>query len=592
MKTGKRTIVNGNEYNSMFPKAEGKNVVFKSYAELSDTVSLMKQVIATTLSDTKEIANLLRSDSVENTCANVWNFCFKHLQYEKDEKNKEQVRRPARTWQDRQQGVDCDCMTVFIGSILMNLGIPFSIRLTKYQSSEFEHVYPVAHIGNKTIILDCVVYQFNYEVPYSHKKDIQMELQYLNGFDDEEFDEFEQLEGWQDDEYDDEDYSDLEGLDGRAKRLARKEARKSKPKPKLKDRLKKGLHVINRLNPATGLLRAGILASMKVNLMKVAGKLRYAYWTQAQAQQNNMDMAKFQQLLAIRQKIEKIFYGAGGKPENFKKAILTGRGNRDKKVSLNGLGEVISPAYNEHDLIEIIGADTYYDEFNEIQNDNGVNGLGSVAAGASIATASGVIGTIATLIKKLGGLFKKGSKSEKEDIQQDAISDQEASNSSYSPEEISNQVVATQKSARSLPATQNTDVAMQTGSDGSDGEFDSESDVQTNTANTRAGVDASTGTGGKIVQWVKDHPLLTVGIAGAVIGGTILTIKLIKGKKPKSTRPVNGLEGVRRKTAKKPVRRKTVAKTPVKRRTTKQKPRRKTSARSSTKRYIRKVELL
>ncbi|MBI1836447.1 MAG: hypothetical protein HYR91_04190 [Flavobacteriia bacterium] len=604
MKTGKRTIANGVEFNSLFPKAEGKNLVIKNYAELSDTVSLMKKVITTTLSDTKQISKVLEKSTLEETCASVWEFCFNHLQYEKDEQNKEQVRRPARTWKDRQQGIDCDCMTVFIGSILMNLDIPFSIRLTKYQSSEFEHVYPVVHIGNKVIIMDCVVHKYNYEVPYTQKQDIKMDLQYLNGFEDDEFDEFEQLEGWEDDYNRDE----LEGLDGNQKKLDRKYNRQEKRKTRvakytnstLKQKLGKGLHVVNRLNPATALLRAGVLASMKVNLMKVAGKLRYSYWTDAQAQQNNMDLAKFKQLKTIREKLEKIFYGAGGKPENLKKSILTGRGNRDKKVSLNGLGEVISPVYNEHDLIAIIGTDTYYDEFNQVQNKNGVNGLGSVTAGASIAAASGVIGTIATLIKKLGGLFKKGSKEEKDDEVQDKISDEEEKNSPHNSDEIANQVVTTQRSSN-LPALKTTSVDTTADESGTD-ETES-TDMESRSANTNA-KSADAGGSGGFMQWVKDHPLLSLGIAGAVIGGTILAVKALKGKKapPKSSKALNGLEGldgVRRKTTKKPlkrkvtVKRKTTTKTPIKRKTTKQKPRRrKATTHAKSRGYVRRIELL
>ena len=43
-------------------------------------------------------------------------------------------------------------------------------------------------------------------------------------------------------------------------------------------------------------------------------------------------MSKFGKLKNILYKIEQIFYTAGGKPENLKKAILSGRGNKNKEV--------------------------------------------------------------------------------------------------------------------------------------------------------------------------------------------------------------------------------------------------------------------
>ncbi len=186
MKTGKRHIKNGKQYDYLFPTPKGENKIIKRVANLDDTIHLMKEVTATTLEDTLELSKMLKADTEKQTCSNIWNFCFNHLQYTKDEMGKEQVRRPSRVWQDREQGVDCDCMSVFIGSILTNLRIPFSFRLTKYQSPEFEHVYPIAHTKNGILILDAVVHKFNREVPYSAKNDISMELQYLNGFDNED----------------------------------------------------------------------------------------------------------------------------------------------------------------------------------------------------------------------------------------------------------------------------------------------------------------------------------------------------------------------------------------------------------------------
>ncbi len=184
MISSKRHIKNGSQFNALFPIPKGKTKVIKKVAHLDDTLALMRQVVQETLEDTYALAQYLQSTTEAKTCQNIWNFCYSFIQYEKDETGKEQVRRPSRTWQDRKSGVDCDCFSVFIGSILTNLNIPYSFRLTKYKSNNYEHVYPIAHTKNGTLILDAVVHNFNYEVPYSSKKDIAMELEYLNGVDD------------------------------------------------------------------------------------------------------------------------------------------------------------------------------------------------------------------------------------------------------------------------------------------------------------------------------------------------------------------------------------------------------------------------
>ena len=282
MKTGKRHIKNGNEFNELFPEVQGEFKTIKKVANLDDTIHLMKEVVATTLEDTQALSKMLEATTEKQTCSNIWNFCFNHLQYTKDEMGKEQVRRPARTWQDREQGVDCDCMSVFIGSILTNLEIPFSFRLTKYNSTEFEHVYIIAHTNHGVLILDAVVHEFNREVGYSAKKDISMELQYLNGFD-EENDEF--------DEIIDNDYpmdaqglvmdDELLGLEGRAERRARRARRKAKRQTKKTARKERRAEIKKLPKKArSGFKKENIEIEQLVTFFRI-GKLKKFYINQS-----------------------------------------------------------------------------------------------------------------------------------------------------------------------------------------------------------------------------------------------------------------------------------------------------------------------
>jgi hypothetical protein len=437
MQAGERHIKLGSEYDHLFPQPKGNNVTIKKKAFLSDTLNLMHQIIPDTLADTEGIAQELKAETTYQTCKNIWDFSFNHLQYRKDEEGKEQVRRPARVWRDRKQGVDCDCMSVFIGSILTHLDIPFSLRLTKNNTIAYEHVYPIAHTENGIIIMDAVVHSFNQEAPHTEKKDINMELQYLNGVEGisstSNQEEYLEIDHLLENDFPidaqlllEEDLYELAGFKkwfNKTKSKVKKVVKKITPKG-VKNTLKKGLHFINRANPVTGLLRLGVLASMKLNIMKVASKLRFAYWSDAEAERNNMQMGKFRQLKRIREKLEKIFYGAGGKPENLKKSILSGKGNRDRRIVLNGLGAIQFPLSDEDDLRTILGEDLYHDETYEI--DQGINGLGVVATGASIATASGAIAIIAGLIAKLGDIFKKNTpQSEQQKIQENTENQEE-----------------------------------------------------------------------------------------------------------------------------------------------------------------------
>ncbi|NOQ75636.1 MAG: hypothetical protein GQ574_26750 [Crocinitomix sp.] len=552
----------------------------------------IKYVILKTLDQTKKIANHLEASSVRDTCRQIWAFCFHHFQYEKDEKRKEQIRTPSRSWYDRTsvRGIDCDCFSTLIGSILTNLNIPFVMRLARYKGADFEHIYPVAFDEEgQEVIIDAVVYSFDYEVaipPQGQLKDVEMDLEILNGAPDDFSNDLPiDAEGlfWDDDE-------DLEGLDGRAEREARKASRKAKKdipksekkakrkenrqqfindfkKGNLKDKIRSGIHVLNKANPVTLLLRGGVLASMKLNLFKVASRLRFAYWTEEQARANDMDMAKFNQLQRIREKVEKIYFRAGGKPASLKKAMLSGKGNRNKMVSLNGLGSAPNIIADEADMRTILGEELYSEEF-EL---NGLNGLGEVATAAAVTAASGAMGIIAGLLKKLGGLFKKGSRGDQKFQIQDNGDNADEKTRKFSFKNIGNKVRTKiqERRARKNGSTEENEVIKFE----NDEEFDvpeeeyiptpeeeflpqnSQADNDSDGSSDSSGEsDTQNKESGGVMNWIKNNKGLSVGIGVgslAAIGGTIWGIKAYKkSKTKKSTKSMSGVPKKKTKTTK------------------------------------------
>ena len=403
----KRKIKSGEEYDHLFPKPLFLDPTIKKGATVNDTVRFIPQVVKETLFQTAKLARLLKGHSVAESCKNIWDFVYTHIAYKKDEDGKEQIRSPARGWHDRFHGIDCDCYTVFISSILSNLKIKHKLRITKYKQDHFQHIYPIVPTaGGNYITVDCVVDRFNYEEPYSEKKDTNMELEYLNGIPSTNNIDVQDLMGWE----------ELDGGDLGKIKLFKKMSQPpgsegGKKGGKLKNFVHKALHATNRLNPATALIRTGVLISMKLNLFKVASRLKFAYLTDEQAKQKQVDMSKFSRLKNVKEKLEKIFYDAGGKPENLKKAILTGKGNKNNEVS--GLGYILDDmtGFDENTPIDVLlGNEMFQDE-----NLNGLGELGSATAtAASVTAATGIIGAIAGLLKGIGNLFPKKSKEGKD----------------------------------------------------------------------------------------------------------------------------------------------------------------------------------
>jgi hypothetical protein len=390
----KRHIKSGREYDYLFPAAMNVNKTILENATLDDTIAFIHKVVGKTLNQTEKIASSVKGATVYDTCRNIWYFVYENVAYKKDADGLEQIRSPRRTWKDRKTGVDCDCYSTFISSILTNLRIPHKLRITKYRRNHFQHIYPVVPYGGKNIIIDCVTDRFDYEVPYSDKKDITMDLQYLDG-----------LHG--------------AGLGDRGNDLVFEGNEDEMGALGKFGFLKKIVKVINKVNPVTVLLRNGFLAAMKLNLFKVASRIKYAYLSPDEAVKRGIIKEKYDKLVKVKNKLESIFSTAGGNPKNLKKAILKGKGNKNKEVAVSGLGFLDSDAsvmYMDSNtpLSQLLGPDIFYDE--NVRGMEGFEGLGALGSlgelGAApfVAAAAAAVGMIAKMLKGVGNIFGGGQK--------------------------------------------------------------------------------------------------------------------------------------------------------------------------------------
>ncbi|HTA27889.1 MAG TPA: hypothetical protein VK809_08875 [Bacteroidia bacterium] len=494
-----RKILDGQAFNILIPQAKLTDTTIKKGATLKDTIRFIPDAVKQCKWQTKKLAEVLKGDSVIKTCENIWDFLYSHVRFHKDKEYKEQIRSPARSWHDRETGIDCDCYTIFISTLLTNLGIPHTLRITKYSGPGFQHIYPIVPTGNgKYITIDCVTDKFNYEEPYTAKEDTPMDLEFLEGFDGND---------------NRNNSNDELGKRGWFKRFTHG-----------------ALHAFNRFNPATTMLRNGILASMKLNLFKVAQRLKYAYLNEQQAKAHKMDMDKWRHLVSVKDKLENIFYGAGGKPVNFKHSILKGKGNHNHDV--NGLGftpdnEVFGFDI-ETPLPQLLGKAIF-----ESENDlEGMGELGDPVTGASIGAATGIMGIIAKLLKQLGNPFAKKDEAGSEDFKTTKADDKAATDA-----------------ATDATATDNSkvDKAADTPAPGSTDKTDADTTDDSKDGKTPPG----TGFWAKNKKWLKPTIFGTAGL-GALLGGYALLKEEKKhAKKPQES--LTGLEGVKKKKEKKHV---------------------------------------
>jgi hypothetical protein len=183
---GIRTIKNGLQFNHLI---DTSGVTFtSSFTEggVNDTVLKIKEIIQNNHLQVSELAKTLKRNSLTESCEAIWNFVFHHIQYKHDKVGVEQLSTPARIWLNRSTPntpSDCDDHTIFCGSLLYCLGIPFSIRISGYDNKPFSHVYVVVE---DSICIDTVLHRFNVEAPFTSKKDSKMTIETLQGLDGQE----------------------------------------------------------------------------------------------------------------------------------------------------------------------------------------------------------------------------------------------------------------------------------------------------------------------------------------------------------------------------------------------------------------------
>jgi hypothetical protein len=123
-----------------------------------------------------EFSKRFKGQTDEQTCRNIFNYLMNHFTYLAD--GEEQIIKLPSALLKKKIG-DCKSYALFTASILENLGIPYTITYTSYNSNPIpQHVYIVTQKG---CIIDAVYGKFNQEKTpiYKYKKD--MNVRYMAG---------------------------------------------------------------------------------------------------------------------------------------------------------------------------------------------------------------------------------------------------------------------------------------------------------------------------------------------------------------------------------------------------------------------------
>ncbi|MEM6397776.1 MAG: hypothetical protein AAF741_15615 [Bacteroidota bacterium] len=148
----------------------------------NDIVQLVQRVVKDHAGDTARFAKRFSAD--EQGLRRLFDFVDQNFRYVEDPAGSQWVQTPA--WLNEHKEGDCKSFTVFISSVLQNMGIDHIIRYVAYGTRQLRHVYPVAIMEGKEMPLDVVWKKqdggrFGAEKPYTRKKDFKVRGLYKLG---------------------------------------------------------------------------------------------------------------------------------------------------------------------------------------------------------------------------------------------------------------------------------------------------------------------------------------------------------------------------------------------------------------------------
>lgn len=122
----------------------------------------------------QQFAKFLRGNDIKSTCFNIWAFWRHNIRYQADNAGalKQIVKSPAAVWADK--FCDCKSFSVAVMCCLYQLDIKAVFRFVSYNPDAKDiptHVYVVANVDGKEVVIDCCLPEFNKEKMYSEKYD-------------------------------------------------------------------------------------------------------------------------------------------------------------------------------------------------------------------------------------------------------------------------------------------------------------------------------------------------------------------------------------------------------------------------------------
>lgn len=155
--------------------------VISSWQNTSDIIEAIKRQHILNMPEARKISKYFCDPDERKTARNIFNFLKENTEYRVEPAQKQTVKTLKRFLADGYG--DCKHYSIFTNTILQACGFKPVYRFADYKGDGFGHVY--SYLPKSNTVIDAVLPSFDTEKTPYKKKDIDMSLYQLSGFDPE-----------------------------------------------------------------------------------------------------------------------------------------------------------------------------------------------------------------------------------------------------------------------------------------------------------------------------------------------------------------------------------------------------------------------
>jgi hypothetical protein len=155
------------------PKPNFRNRLISKDQTTGDIVKLILECEKKSRIYIPKIENFFKGGNDLEKCKRVWYFLRKNILYIKESPDRQTGKLINRFLYDKFG--DCKHFSIFSACILNYFGVPVKFRLVSFDSKKSPtHIYCVAEINGKEVIVDGCIDNFGQESNYSSKIDVSL----------------------------------------------------------------------------------------------------------------------------------------------------------------------------------------------------------------------------------------------------------------------------------------------------------------------------------------------------------------------------------------------------------------------------------